>query len=156
MRIEGSMRAGCVLARDEKIRRAFPSRRRHVLEAHDQVPHFEVTTIGGQQVRYATVWQHRALVLVCLDDAPSSSSVAETEYLKGLDSLDRSGRTEIVVTRDAVRQVPRPGALVADQWGEIAFVRGAESVEQLPAASELSEWLQWVRMKCPECEGETK
>lgn len=126
-----------------------------MLQAHDQVPHFEVTTIDGQQVRYATVWQHRSLVLVCLDDAHGSGGV-ETSYLKTLGSLDRSGRTALVVTRNSIREVPRPGALVADQWGEIAFVRGAESVEQLPAASELSEWLHWVQMKCPECEGEAK
>jgi len=124
-----------------------------VLQTHDHVPHFQVTTIDRQQGRYDCVWQHRPLVLVCLESVGTS---AETDYLLSLETLTASGGAAVVITRDPITDVPRPGALVADQWGEIYFIRDAASVDQLPAASELAEWLQWVQMKCPECEGEAK
>jgi hypothetical protein len=45
---------------------------------------------------------------------------------------------------------------VADRWGEIAYVAAAPHVTELPTASELIEWLDYVERRCPECEGEAR
>lgn len=48
------------------------------------------------------------------------------------------------------------GAMViADQWGEVFFVaEGGEGVHELPAAAEVVEWLRFMAIQCPECQGE--
>ena len=129
-----------------------------MLQIHHQVPHFEVTTTSGERVRYATIWQHRPLALVCLPDRNQGvgASGADDAYLASVAALGASADAAVVVTRDPIDGLTAPAALVADQWGEIFFLSSASSVEQLPPAAELDEWLRWVRMKCPECEGEAK
>ena len=114
--------------------------------------------MGGTRVQYATIWQHRPLVLVCLADAERDGGGADADarYIADIQALGDAGDAAVVITRDPVAQVARPAALVADRWGEIFFVRSGQSVHDRPPARELAEWLHWVRMKCPECEGETR
>jgi hypothetical protein len=50
-----------------------------------------------------------------------------------------------------VTGVPRPGALVADRWGEVVHVE-----DGWPTVSSLLEWLDYVAHRCPECEGEAR
>ena len=116
------------------------------LHAGDAVPHFDVTTVDGRQVRYREIWQRYALIAVSL---PASTSAAQHMAL----AETIPDQTRLVITHDVIPGLPQPGALVADQWGEIAFV-SAEG--KLPPPAELLEWLEHVRMKCPECEGETR
>jgi hypothetical protein len=43
--------------------------------------------------------------------------------------------------------------LFADRWGEVVHV---EATAELPAATALLEWLDYVERRCPECEGEAR
>lgn len=49
------------------------------------------------------------------------------------------------------------GLLIADQWGELFLVepmpRGAHSY---PEPAEVAEWLRFVAIQCPECQGEAR
>ena len=37
-----------------------------MLQPHDLLPHFEVADLGGEHVRYSSIWQRKNLVLVML------------------------------------------------------------------------------------------
>ena len=113
----------------------------------DLVPHFRATAQNGRPFAYVEIWQKKNLVLVLLPEAGAE------EYLAALTSASEltQGDTVCVVTRDAVDGFPRPGAAVADQWGELFFV-----TDGLPPAAELVEWLDYARMQCPECRGEER
>jgi hypothetical protein len=118
-----------------------------MLRTGDLLPHFSVTSLDGKRVDYATIWQRKILVLVSLPpeklaDVPPFA--AEMAAVSGPDA-------ECVITRDRVAGVPSPGAVVADQWGEVVYVAG-----ELPSAQDLSDWVEHVRNRCPECEGEAR
>lgn len=121
----------------------------HGLEVGHQVPHFIVSTLDGRTVRYAAIWQTKNLVLVAL---PSSHSIPE-DALEQLRTLDTSD-TRCVVTTDPVPGVAPPAALVADKWGEIVHI--VQAVSGLPTGEDLAEWIEHVRQRCPECEGEAR
>src|SRR5262247_2217313 len=96
--------------------------------AGDSMPHATIMTIDGAHVPYSRIWQRRHLLLVCLPDeqpeegARYAAALAERHVeISGCDA-------ECLVTRDRVPGLPRPGALVADRWGEIVFVAGAATV----------------------------
>ena len=126
-----------------------------MLQRGDQVPHFEVRTSGGDLFRYASIWQHKNLVLVML---PGDALAG------GRDTLEQAARGDAfqqresvgVVTRDRVPGLRAPAALVADRWGEIVYVTETSRVDELPPTSDLLDWLDYVDRRCPECEGETK
>ena len=127
-----------------------------MLERGDVVPHFEVTTANGERVRYATLWQHKNLVLISL---AASTSEAVENYLSELTAgIPRfsAHNAACVITRVQVPGVPCPGVLIADRWGEVFHVRAASDVGDLPPVDELIEWLEYVEMQCPECQGEAK
>jgi peroxiredoxin len=127
----------------------------HMLQPHDLLPHFEVADLGGERVSYSSIWQRKNLVLAMLPDSdPPSRNYADRLMAKvrGLSDDD----TECIVTRDPIEGLPRPGVVVADQWGEIAHVVQSSHVEDLPPADELIEWVRYLQYRCPECEGEAK
>lgn len=119
------------------------------LAAGDQVPHFTVTTADGSTFGYSTIWQAQNLVLVVL---PSSAPDAgrTLEELRGIEMPD----TRCVVTTDAVPGLEAPATLVADKWGEIAHV--VHAPDALPGREDLAAWVEHVRQRCPECEGEAR
>jgi peroxiredoxin len=127
-----------------------------VLGRGDSVPHFEVTTIDGRTIRYSTIWQHRNLVLIALPEADVAAAEHYLSALAPLRSDALAQHTGLIVTREPVEGMPVPGVLVADQWGEIACVASAPDTTALPPAHELIEWIEHVRNRCPECEGEAK
>ncbi len=61
---------------------------------------------------------------------------------------------EVVVTTSAIEGVPQPGAVVADRWGEIHHVTTIDPTA--PDLDDLVEWVRFVRMQCPECQGEAR
>ena len=127
-----------------------------MLERGDPVPHFEVTTLDGDRVSYAMLWQHRNLVLVSLD---SSNTEEGENYLAAVAAgMPRlcAHNAACVMTREQVPGLPRPGVLIADKWGEIVYVRTASDPGDLPPVEELVEWLEYLQMQCPECQGEAK
>jgi hypothetical protein len=126
-----------------------------VLERGDSVPHFEVT-VDGRTIRYSTVWQRRNLVLITLRETDVLAAGPYLSSLAALRSAAFAQHTEFIVTHDPVEGMPMRGVLVADQWGEIVYVVAAPHTAALPPAHELIEWIEHVRNRCPECEGEAK
>ena len=125
-----------------------------MLQPHDQVPHFVVTDLDGRTVAYDTIWQHAHLLLVSLGNAatPDESLLRDVSAIGALAADD----LVVVVTRDAVPGLPSTGAIVADRWGEIVHVAPAAEVWNLPSAEDLAEWIAYIRIQCPECEGEAR
>jgi hypothetical protein len=125
------------------------------LQAGRQVPHFRVRDLDHSSVAYSEIWQRKNLVLVLLPGDGSREAdrcIAELRsHMPELTAHD----TVCVMSRDDVAGAPRPGIIIADRWGEIHFVVGGR-VEDLPASAGIVEWLRYVQMQCPECQGETK
>jgi hypothetical protein len=117
------------------------------LQRGQAVPFFEVATVEGTRTSYRDVWQRRMLLLVSLH-SPGGEALEFAVRLRGR----VGGDAEIVVTADEVPGVLRPGVLVADRWGEIFFVAPID-----PAAidvDDLADWVRFVQIQCPECQGE--
>ncbi len=126
-----------------------------MLKAGDQVPDFTVTTVDRRLIEYASLWQRKNLLLVSIPSDDSTSAA----YIANLDSRRAeltAHDTECVVTADSIRDVPRPGIVIADRWGEVHFVTSRTTARALPPAAELVEWLRFVQVQCPECQGETR
>ncbi len=127
-----------------------------MLERGDLLPMFVVTNLrDGARVAYQTIWQHRELILVTVppDDPTTATYIASLEARA--EDL-QAGDARLVITSDPIEGMPVPGVLVADQWGEVHYVHAATRAADLPDAGELAEWLLFVQMQCPECQGETR
>ena len=47
------------------------------------------------------------------------------------------------------------GVIVADQWGEVFHVYETNQADhELPKTDELVEWMRFIAIQCPECQGE--
>ena len=44
--------------------------------------------------------------------------------------------------------------LIADQWGELRYVSPDGGGHSFPTADEVTGWLRFLAIQCPECEGE--
>ena len=133
-----------------------PPREPGGLEKGDVLPFFEVTTVDDGRVRYAELWQRKNVVVVSL---PPSATAHDSEYANEI--VRRSAEFDsfcavCIVTRDAIRGVPLPGVVIADRWGEIQFLASSAAVSDLPDPQELLDTLDYVRQRCPECEGESR
>jgi hypothetical protein len=126
-----------------------------MLRRGDQVPHFEVTTVGGELFRYASIWQHKSLALVALPADAPAGAYDSCEQATRRDTFPQRERV-CVVTRNRIPGLQAPAALVADRWGEIVYVIEASHMDGLPAPSDLLDWLDYVEQRCPECEGESR
>ena len=122
----------------------------------DAVPHFEVTTIHGEQLNYSTVWQRKNLVLVALPESGSELAHRDVSHLVSKVPEFEAAKAVCVLTRDRVPGILSPGLVVADKWGEIAYVAFTSRADELPSAEELLDWVHYLESRCPECEGESK
>jgi len=120
----------------------------------DVLPHFTVRTIEGATFAYSTIWQLRNLVLVALTDEDAARAYADSLHPHTLEFASRNA--VLVVTRDPVRGLPAPAVVVADRWGEIIHVATPSAVSDLPSATALLGWLDFLEQRCPECEGEAR
>lgn len=125
------------------------------LRAGQQVPHFRVRDLDHSYVAYSEIWQRKNLVLVLLPGDGSREADRYIAELRSHMSELTAHDTVCVMSRDDVAGAPRPGIIIADRWGEIHFVAGGR-VEDLPASAGIVQWLRYVQMQCPECQGETK
>jgi peroxiredoxin len=116
----------------------------------DQVPHFRITAMDGRTIDYSTIWQSRNLVLVSVPAGTNASPALN--HLQTLSLED----TALVVTREPVPGVVAPSVIIADRWGEVMHVATASDPDQLPDRDEITAWIEHVRQRCPECEGEVK
>jgi hypothetical protein len=120
----------------------------------DLVPHFQVTTLDGRRFSYSTIWQRTNLVLVAFPESDSAASRAYAAELALRIPEFRLQNTVCVMTGEQVPGLLQAGTVVADQWGEIVDIRGAATAADLMSAEELLEWVRYVEIRCPECEGE--
>jgi hypothetical protein len=125
-----------------------------MLRPGDHVPHVSWRMIDGRTISYADLWQHRNLILVSLP--------TESDFARYADRLEQDLRpavpadTALVISHHGVTGLPAPAILVADKWGEIHYAHAASQPAEMPDSDALLEWLTYVRMQCPECQGETK
>jgi hypothetical protein len=128
----------------------------HQLHVGSAVPHFKVSSVTGEEVSYATIWQRLNLVLVSLPAGgpdPADGYIADlTKRLPEFAALDAA----CIVTREPIAGISRPSVVVADRWGEVFAVAAAPRVDALPSSGEILAWVEHIRHRCPECEGEAR
>ena len=120
----------------------------------DQLPHFSITTIDGDRVDYADLWQHKNLLLVTVPQ--DGSDTAYVSELRRNRDLLAAHDTVSVVTAKSVAGLPPFSVLIADRWGEIQFIAAGQPVRALPTPAEVLEWIEHVQHQCPECQGEAR
>ena len=120
------------------------------MEQGGQVPHFDVVDITGRRVAYADIWQRQHLVLVTLDDAGGVARPDVAAVVARAPDIRRHDAV-LVVTTEPIADLPRPGAIVADRWGEVQTI-----ISGIPDPNELIDWVEYVQHRCPECEGEAR
>jgi hypothetical protein len=115
------------------------------------MPHFSVRTAGGERVEYAKdVWQRKNLVLIAVPAGTDERALARVYAPVAAEDI------WLVVTSAPVAGVHAPAVLIADQWGEVAHSAAASTIAELPAVEDVASWLEHVRQRCPECEGEAR
>lgn len=122
-----------------------------------RVPHVRLLRIDATPFDYDDIWQRRNLLLIAL--GAGRNSAADAAWLAALDAARpacEAHEAVVVVTRDMVPGLGAPGVVVADRWGEVIFVERAPTLSALPTAATLVEWLRFVDLACPECEGEAR
>jgi hypothetical protein len=116
------------------------------------VPHFDVTTVDGQRVRYDDIWQRRHLVLVVVTPQEREAGAHYASQLEARRAEFEGEEAAVVVTADAVPTLAAPAALVADRWGEILHLETGSSGEScFPDINELLSWVHFAEIQCPEC-----
>jgi hypothetical protein len=95
------------------------------------------------QFRSLAEWGAR-LVVVVLGSPVEAAALVPAALAQQFDVLADSQR---------VLGASAPAVLVADEWGEVFFACRAEDGVQLPTPEELREWIVFVAVQCPECEG---
>jgi hypothetical protein len=74
------------------------------------VPHFEVTTVDGQHVRYDDIWQRRNLVLVVVTPQEREAGARYASQLEARRAEFEREETTVVVTADAVPKLTAPAS----------------------------------------------
>jgi len=127
-----------------------------ILHARDSMPMFTVTNrLDGAPFAYESVWQRKNLLLVCVPETDSAAVAYVQRLLTAAGDLGAYD-AQLIVTADTVPGIPSPGVAVADRWGEIYFIHAADRADALPTADDVLDWLRFVQMQCPECQGETR
>jgi hypothetical protein len=127
-----------------------------MLERGDSVPHFDLHSAFGEPFSYGSIWQHHNLVLVTLPTGQAESAQHYTTQIASFLPEFNARNAICVVARGTVAGVAGPGILIADRWGEVVHVEAHDEVADFPPLRELLEWLDYVQIRCPECEGENR
>lgn len=122
------------------------------LRPGELIPHFEGLTSDGRRLEYEQLWQRRNLVLFVLP--PNSHDVAR-RYLGALEGRLaelRPDDTTLVLSDLGLARLPLGTLVIADRWGEIAHLQElASDVAAWPSIDDVLDWVEFIRMKCPEC-----
>ena len=117
------------------------------------VPQFDVTALDGRHMRYDEIWQRRNLILVIVKPQEREAATRYASQLEArLDEIEHEDTT-VVVTTDPISGLSAPVALVADRWGEILHLETASTGQDspIPDIEELSSWVHFAEIQCPEC-----
>ena len=123
-----------------------------MLARGDSVPHVSFLTTDGRTVSYVDLWQRQNLILVSLP-ADSTFRAYGADLERDLRSALPTD-TSLLISHDVISDLPAPSILVADKWGEIHYAHAASDLAEMPDAEAILEWLTYVRVQCPECQGE--
>jgi hypothetical protein len=123
-----------------------------MLHSGDLITRFDGATIDGREVPYDQLWQHRNVVLFVLS---ADLGAAASPYLRALDgrlSALKPPDTSLVVSDHTVDGLPQNSVAIADRWGEIVHIEQlASDQEAWPSIDDILEWVEFIRVKCPEC-----
>ena len=123
-----------------------------MLHPGDLLSHFEGQTIDGREVPYHELWQRRNLVLFVVSP---ELQVAASSYLMALEcrlSELKPSDTSLIISHCAIYGAPMKRLVIADRWGEVAHAAELTSDPVgWPSIDDVVEWVEFVRMKCPEC-----
>jgi hypothetical protein len=83
------------------------------------------------------------LAIVVPGPVESANELAKTpvngmQFLTDPEGRVASGRATVVIT---------------DEWGEVYFVADAGPGHDFPAAVDIRDWIRFLAIQCPECEG---
>jgi Zn-dependent alcohol dehydrogenase len=118
----------------------------------------------------------RALVTLHSADCPECRRYVRVDLASGPDRLaEWGGRLAVVVpgqvesanelakiTRRAMQVLGDPEGelasgramvVITDEWGEVYFVADAGAGHDLPTLVEIGDWVRFLAIQCPECEG---
>jgi hypothetical protein len=60
--------------------------------------------------------------------------------------------TSLVISDHAVNGVLLDSVVIADRWGEIVHIQGlSPDLAIWPSIDDVLEWVEFIRVKCPEC-----
>jgi hypothetical protein len=98
-----------------------------------------VKSVASHREVFAT-WGGELAVVVPACSGASTASLAElgVAVLRDPDRVLLTGQLAVIV---------------ADEWGEIHFASEAEDAHGAISPAELLEWVKFVAIQCPECEG---
>lgn len=134
------------------------------IQPGDELPDFDARTLRGDAVNYRrAVWQKKIVVLVTFSFPDSAAARAYRAALAARDCDLTAYETAVLVhdarvvgSVDAGRAIPVPSVVIADRWGEVREVQHPLDDRGLPPVDEIIEWLRFVQIECPECQGETR
>ncbi|CDM64197.1 TlpA family protein disulfide reductase [Pyrinomonas methylaliphatogenes] len=94
--------------------------------------------------------------------AARAREFAEWEGRVVIVSAERSGGLEIpfALLLDSDGQLKRaarigiPSILIVDRWGSVQLRHEAREAHDFLAPSEIEDWLRYLAIQCPECQGE--
>lgn len=122
------------------------------LRRGDLLPHFSGFSPEGSRLDYERLWQRRNVLLLVL---ASPAGATTWEYVTSLDAQVRQlvpDDTSVVVAEGPLAGLPVNTVVVADRWGEVVHCEPLPAdPSNWPPASELVEWAEFVRRRCPEC-----
>jgi hypothetical protein len=122
------------------------------LRRGDLVPHFETTAVDGRPFRYADVWQRSNLVLLILPKNVAAEARGYIAELQDRVAKLTPANSVVAAVEGPVAGLPASAIVLSDRWGEIAHVMDLPpALTAWPEAGDVVEWLEFIRMKCPEC-----
>lgn len=65
---------------------------------------------------------------------------------------DERAHVQVLSDPDATLGAEAAAVLLADEWGEVHYAVHGVTDHALPDAAEITEWLRFISIHCPECE----
>lgn len=123
-----------------------------ILRPGDVISHFEGLTTDGRRLEYGQLWQRRNLVLFVLPPNLHDAAGPYLGTLEGRLSDLQPDDTTLVLSHRSLERLPLGTLVIADRWGEIAHLQElASDMTTWPSIDDLLDWVNFIRMKCPEC-----
>jgi hypothetical protein len=125
---------------------------RGLLQPGDLLTRFEGATVDGRELRYEQLWQHRNVMLFLVSAELARGASSRLAALEGRLSELKPPDTSLVISDHPIDGVPMNSVVIADRWAEVVYIAQlASDPGRWPSIDDLVEWVEFIRMKCPEC-----